>query len=97
MEGRDIGTAVFPDAEVKIFLDAHPTVRAERRILQERGSRPAADPQRVVEELAARDERDRTRTTSPLRPASDAVVVDTSGKRIEEVVDEVVRIVAARK
>jgi len=94
MEGRDIGTAVFPNAEVKIFLDADANIRAERRILQD-GSRSAAESQRVLAELAARDQRDRTREASPLVPAPDAVVVDTTHKSVDEVVAEVEGIVKA--
>ena len=90
MEGRDIGTAVFPNAEVKIFLDADASVRAERRVLQN-GSRSAEETQRVLAEIAARDQRDRTRTASPLVAAPDAVHIDTTHKSIDEVVDEVER------
>lgn len=92
MEGRDIGTAVFPSAEVKIFLDADQTVRAERRLLQN-GSQSPEEAKRVHAEIAARDERDRTRVASPLVPAADAVHVDTTHKSIDEVVEEVERIV----
>ena len=92
MEGRDIGTAVFPNAEVKIFLDADATVRAERRVLQN-GSRSAEETQRVLAEIAARDQRDRTRAASPLVAAPDAVHVDTTHKSIDEVVAEVERLV----
>ena len=92
MEGRDIGTAVFPNAEVKIFLDAEQTVRAERRFLQN-GSQSPEEAKRVQAEIAARDERDRTRVASPLVPAADAVHVDTTHKSIDEVVEEVERIV----
>jgi CMP/dCMP kinase len=92
MEGRDIGTAVFPNADVKVFLDADPSVRAERRVLQN-GSRSPEEAQRVLAEIAARDERDRTRSASPLVPASDAVHVDTTHKSIDQVVDEVETIV----
>ncbi len=92
MEGRDIGTAVFPNADVKIFLDADPAVRAERRVLQN-GSPSPEEARRVLVEIAARDERDRTRSASPLVPASDAVHVDTTNKSIDEVVDEVEGIV----
>jgi cytidylate kinase len=92
MEGRDIGTAVFPNADVKIFLDADPTVRAERRVLQN-GSRSLAEVQRVQAEIAARDERDRTRTASPLLPAPNAIIVDTTHKRVDEVIAEVEAIV----
>jgi cytidylate kinase len=92
MEGRDIGTAVFPSAEVKIFLDAEQTVRAERRFLQN-GSQSPEEVKRVQAEIAARDERDRTRVVSPLVPAADATHVDTTHKSIDEVVEEVERIV----
>jgi cytidylate kinase len=92
MEGRDIGTAVFPNADVKIFLDAEQTVRAERRFLQN-GSQSPDEAKRVQAEIAARDERDRTRVISPLVPAADAVHVDTTHKSIDEVVEEVERIV----
>ncbi len=88
MEGRDIGTAVFPNAEVKVFLDADARVRAERRTLQN-GSLSAEEAQRVQAEIAARDQRDRTRAASPLAPAPDAVVIDTTRKSIDEVVAEV--------
>ncbi len=92
MEGRDIGTAVFPNADVKIFLDADPTVRAERRVLQN-GSQSPEEAKRVQAEIAARDERDRTRAASPLVAASDAVIVDTTHQSIDEVVSEIERIV----
>lgn len=95
MEGRDIGTAVFPNAEVKIFLDADPTVRAERRVLQ-KGLQSPDEAQRVQAEIAARDQRDRTRTASPLTPASDAVILDTTNKSIDDVVEAVERIVQQR-
>jgi len=92
MEGRDIGTAVFPNAEVKIFLDADPAVRAERRVLQ-KGLQSPDEAQRVQAEIAARDQRDRTRVASPLTPASDAVILDTTNQSIDDVVDAVERIV----
>jgi cytidylate kinase len=88
MEGRDIGTAVFPNADVKIFLDAEKSVRAERRVVQI-GPRSTEDTQRVIAELAARDQRDRTRSASPLVAAPDAVHVDTTHKNIDDVVAEV--------
>ncbi len=92
MEGRDIGTAVFPNAGVKIFLDADPSVRAERRLLQN-GAPSPEEAQRVQAEIAARDQRDRTRVASPLIPAPDAVVLDTTHMSIDEVVDAIYRIV----
>ncbi|MGA3054848.1 MAG: (d)CMP kinase [Candidatus Korobacteraceae bacterium] len=88
MEGRDIGTAVFPNADVKIFLDAEESVRAERRVVQA-GLHSPEDTQRVMAELTARDQRDRTRSASPLVAAPDAVHVDTTHKSIDDVVAEV--------
>jgi len=95
MEGRDIGTAVFPDAEVKIFLDADPGVRAERRVLQN-GTHSAQQAERVQADIVERDRRDRTRGASPLIPAADAAIVDTTHKSIDEVVAEVDSIVKQR-
>ena len=92
MEGRDIGTAVFPNAEVKVFLDADPNVRAERRVLQQ-GLGSSAETQRIAAELAARDQRDRSRTASPLVAAPDALHIDSTSKSIDEVVSEVERLV----
>jgi len=89
MEGRDIGTVVFPDADVKIYLDATPEERARRRAsdpAHRGGSTIVAE---VVTALTARDEIDRTRTASPLYAATDAVVIDTTGKSVEQVVEEV--------
>jgi CMP/dCMP kinase len=87
MEGRDIGTKVFPHAEVKIFLDAHPDVRTERRVTQRGAStQDEAEMLRVAEELRLRDERDRTRAISPLVAAEDAVIIDSSALGIDEVV-----------
>ena len=85
MEGRDIGSVVFPDADVKIFLDADANVRAERRLLQTNGD-AAKDAQQVMAEIADRDRRDQTRTTSPLVAAPDAVHIDSTHKSIDEVV-----------
>jgi cytidylate kinase len=86
LEGRDIGTVVFPDAALKVFLTASPDERALRRCddLATRGIRvEVAD---VAREIAERDERDRSRAHSPLRPADDAVILDTTGLSIDEVV-----------
>jgi cytidylate kinase len=88
MEGRDIGTAVFPNADVKIFLDADAGVRAERRVLQDATIAPQ-DAQRVMAEIVARDRRDRTRANSPLVAATDAVIIDSTRKSIDEVVEEI--------
>jgi CMP/dCMP kinase len=86
MEGRDIGTVVFPQAEVKIFLDAAPEVRGQRRYEQlgQNGREPAAQPEEVIRELHARDERDRNRADSPLKPASDAVILNSTHMTLDE-------------
>jgi cytidylate kinase len=88
-EGRDIGTVVAPDAAVKVFLDASPEERARRRA-RELG----VDPATVLAEQAIRDERDRTREASPLAPAPDAVVVDTTGLSLDEVVARITSLVS---
>lgn len=94
-EGRDLGTVVFPDAAVKIFLDADLETRAGRRFreLQLRGLQ--ANVEDVRRELARRDERDRTREDSPLRPAEGAIVVDTSGLDMDGQVEAVLEVVRA--
>jgi cytidylate kinase len=94
MEGRDIGTVVFPDAVVKVFLDASPVERARRRAHELHGA--ATDLAAMEQDIAERDARDRTRAHSPLRPAGDAVVVDTTGKSIEEVVASLRALIATR-
>lgn len=89
MEGRDIGTVVFPNAEVKIFLDAAPEVRGMRRydqIGQSSGARPVPPPEEVLRDLRARDERDRNRADSPLRPAPDALLLDSTNMSLKEAV-----------
>ncbi|HEY6307852.1 MAG TPA: (d)CMP kinase [Candidatus Angelobacter sp.] len=91
MEGRDIGTKVFPDAEVKIFLDAAPEVRGNRRFLQNPGvTAPEAS---VLAELRTRDQRDRTRPNSPLVPAPDAILIDSTNMTLEQVVQRAMEIV----
>src|ERR1035441_7042541 len=95
MEGRDIGTVVFPHAEVKIFLDAAPEVRGLRRFDQ-LGPTPAVQPEEVIRDLRARDERDRNRADSPLKPAPDAVLLDSTHMTLEEAVEAAEAIVAAK-
>lgn len=85
VEGRDIGTVVFPDAILKVFLTASPEVRAERRVGQSGG-----DIRAVAASIAERDHLDSTRLDSPLTPSRDSVVVDSSNRTIEEVVAEIV-------
>jgi cytidylate kinase len=92
MEGRDIGTRVFPNAEVKIFLEADPAVRVERRVKQHHASPEQAS--RIAADLLERDVRDSTRVASPLIAAEDAVIVDSTHLTIEDVVaraEELVR------
>jgi CMP/dCMP kinase len=93
MEGRDIGTKVFPDAELKIFLDASPTVRAERRVMQQREKGIAQAAIAVAAEMRERDRRDQTRAASPLVPAPDAHILDTSTLSLEEVIAEAEKLV----
>jgi cytidylate kinase len=113
MEGRDIGTAVFPDADVKIFLDAAPEVRGNRRFRQavpvemttarqtegrqeaevETVEQHASAREAILEEMRERDRRDRSRAESPLRPAEDAVILDSTAMTLEQVLLEAERIV----
>jgi len=94
MEGRDIGTKVFPDAEVKIFLDAAPEIRGTRRFLQSPAS--SAHEASVVAELQARDQRDRTRANSPLEAAADAVTIDSTYLTLDQVLARAVEVIDAR-
>ncbi|HWW22772.1 MAG TPA: (d)CMP kinase [Edaphobacter sp.] len=116
MEGRDIGTAVFPDAEVKIFLDAAPEVRGNRRFRQvttpasvftqeQNANRQSPDPQSqeqqqaaeeaIIREMKDRDYRDRNRAESPLKPASDAIILDSTAMTLEQVLARSEQIVLA--
>jgi cytidylate kinase len=102
MEGRDIGTVVFPHAEVKIFLDAAPEVRGQRRysqldqLGQQGASVPTPPPEEIVRDLRARDERDRNRADSPLKPAPDSVILDSTLMTLEEAVAAAKAIVEAK-
>ena len=97
MEGRDIGTVVFPHADVKIFLDAAPEVRGLRRYDQLAPEAAAeVQPEEVVRELRERDERDRSRKDSPLKPAEDAILVDSTRMTLDEVVARVEEIVSEK-
>ena len=93
MEGRDIGTAVFPDAEVKIFLDAAPEVRGNRRYRQNPAPAAPVTEEAVIRELQERDARDRNRAESPLRPADDAVILDSTKMTLDEVLAQAEAIV----
>jgi cytidylate kinase len=87
MEGRDIGTVVFPDAAVKVFLDAHSDERVRRRS----GERPEVPPEHLAAQIAERDARDRGRADSPLVRAADALYLDSTGLTLEQVEEEILR------
>lgn len=90
VEGRDIGTVVFPDAPVKIYLTASPAVRAARRSGDDEATGKTVE--EIAAEIQARDEKDSTRAASPLRSADDATIIDTSLMSVEQVVDRVISI-----
>jgi CMP/dCMP kinase len=94
MEGRDIGTKVFPDADVKVFLDADPIVREQRRLNQQPVQGRSRDA--VIAELRERDLRDRTRATSPLQPATDATVLDSSALSEDQVLQKIEALVQSK-
>ena len=95
MEGRDIGTKVFPEADLKIFLDADPVVREQRRLEQQRLKGEVAAG--VAEDLRERDRRDRTRAVSPLAPAADAVLIDSSLMDEDDVLAQIEGLVRNKK
>lgn len=97
MDGRDIGTYVLPDAEVKIFLTASSDVRAKRRLLEMKEKGMDADFETVKRDIEYRDKNDSEREFAPLRKAEDAVLVDTSDMTIEEVIDRITEIIREEK
>src|SRR5437763_7665074 len=97
MNGRDIGTVVFPDADVKFFLDAALEERAKRRLAEEREHNPAATYEQTLADITERDARDITRADSPLIAAKDAIVIDSSGQSIEAVFQRMMRIVREKQ
>ena len=97
MEGRDIGTVVFPHAEVKIFLDASTDARANRRFTEEEQQGIAASMAETRAAIEARDNRDSTRAASPLVQAPDAVYIDSSGRTIDDVIELVMQVVETRE
>lgn len=94
-EGRDIGTRIFPSAPVKFFLEADATVRAERRHRELVAAGHGGPMEKTYQDLSGRDERDRTRAVAPLAPAPDARLIDTSSLQIEDVVEQMLAVVAA--
>jgi cytidylate kinase len=96
MNGRDIGTVVFPNADVKFFLDAAIEERAQRRLAEEREHNPAATYEQTLADITERDRRDTTREDSPLVAAEDAIIVDSSGMSIDDVFQKMLMIVKER-
>ncbi len=96
MDGRDIGTVVLPDADIKIYLTADPGVRAKRRCLELEAKGEACDEEEILREIIARDEQDMTREISPLKKAEDAVVLDASKLTAEEVTERLVALIRER-
>lgn len=90
MEGRDIGTVIFPDAAFKFFVTATPEERARRRLAQDGEAADGATLAEVAREIAARDKQDSERAVAPLKPAADAAVIDTTGLSIDEAVDTII-------
>jgi CMP/dCMP kinase len=96
MNGRDIGSVVFPNADIKFFLDAQVGERAERRLAEEREINPGAHFDQTLADIAERDRRDTTREDSPLVVAQDAIVIDSTGLSIEDVFQKMMKVVKAR-
>ncbi len=92
-EGRDMGTVVFPEAECKIYLDADPAVRAQRRYNQLIAMQKPADLDRIEQQVRERDEQDKSRTIAPLKPADDAHIIDTSHLDIDEVFSQIIQFI----
>lgn len=96
MEGRDIGTVVFPHADIKIFLDADPQERIARRLRDFRAQGEATQPEAIAAQIRERDQRDRTRAEAPLTQAPDAVYIDSTGLSPEKLEEEILKLVRAR-
>lgn len=94
-EGRDMGTVVFPDADVKIFMTAAPEERARRRVLERAARGESCEYDATLEAIRRRDELDQSRETAPLRPAEDAHLMDTTGIPFDDVVERVLAIVSS--
>ncbi len=96
LNGRDIGTVVFPDADLKFFLTALPQERAERRFNEERAQDPDANFEETFADMTERDRRDSTRTDSPLKVADDAIIIDSTGLSIDDVFEKMMAAVTRR-
>jgi cytidylate kinase len=97
MEGRDIGTVVFPDADVKFYLDADTRIRGERRYKELRAKGMDVELQTTIDEIVARDRKDMSRAVAPLRKADDAIALDSTALTLDEVVDTMVAAVERRR
>nr|WP_321507771.1 d(CMP) kinase [uncultured Celeribacter sp.] len=97
LDGRDIGTVICPDAEVKLYVTASDEVRAGRRHAELSDAGDSVSLEQVLEDLRERDERDAARATAPLRPAEDAVIIDTTDMSIDEAVNKVIALVEERR
>lgn len=97
VEGRDIGTCVFPEASVKFFLDADSEVRAARRQRDLVTAGVSVPLDRTQQDMETRDHRDRTRSLSPLQPASDAIVIDTSTLSVDEVIEKLMTVISSKQ
>ena len=97
LEGRDIGTVIFPDAKCKFFVTATPEEQARRRMAQSGEVASNADFEAILAEIKERDERDSTREIAPLKPADDSVIVDTTGLSIDEVVEKLAALCTAAR
>lgn len=95
-DGRDMGTVIFPDAHAKIFLTASAKARADRRVLQLQNSGKSADYDSILADIVARDERDENRAVAPSRPASDALLIDSSEKSADVVFDEILAFITQK-
>ncbi len=97
LNGRDIGTVVFPDADIKFFLTATPDERAQRRFNEEQGRQAELSLAETAADMVERDRRDSSRTDSPLRVADDAIIIDSSGLSVEQVLEKMIEVVQKRK
>jgi len=96
LEGRDIGTVVFPDADIKAFVTAAPEERARRRLAELAQKGDGASYDSVLQDIIARDKQDAERPVAPLKPAADAVIVDTTSKSLDEVTAEILALIEQR-
>ena len=97
MEGRDIGTVVFPNADIKIYLDASPEERARRRVQQNQEKGILTSYEEVLKSIKNRDEKDKTREIAPLRKAEDAIYIDSTNMTMEEVTNELVKMIKQKQ